>query len=133
MKKNKKPTTSQLSYMVTGLLSAMIQKHGNITKTNVEEAIETAKFAYDLIIEAVGDPEKDEEDDHQRKKQEEMPNYFADFPWKEGKATWTDLDRFLRTKGVTSNRRISKIFNESLEKGYLRRDENTHKYLPPLP
>lgn len=133
MKKNKKPTTSQLSYMVTGLLSAMIQKHGNITKTNVEEAIETAKFAYDLIIEAVGDPEKDEEDDHQRKKQEEMPNYFADFPWKEGKATWTDLDRFLRTKGVTSNRRISKIFNESLEKGYLRKDENTHKYLPPLP
>lgn len=133
MKKNKKPTTSQLSYMVTGLLSAMIQKHGNITKTNVEEAIETAKFAYDLIIEAVGDPEKDEEDDNQRKKQEEMPNYFADFPWKEGKATWTDLDRFLRTKGVTSNRRISKIFNESLEKGYLRRDENTHKYLPPLP
>ena len=59
MKKNKKPTVSQYSYMVTGLLSAKVQRNGTITKDDVKEAVETAKMAYDLITDTIGDIDED--------------------------------------------------------------------------
>jgi hypothetical protein len=134
MKKKAKPTTSQYSYMVTGLLAAKVQRNGVVIRGDVIEAVATAKMAYELIAEVIGDIDDDEEDKPSEKKvKEPMPNYFDNYIWEDGVATWSELANWLKKQGVTSNRRISNIFRESLEKGYIRKDENTHKYLPPLP
>ena len=134
MKKKHNPTTSQYSYMVTGLLSAKVQRNRVITQDDVKEAVATAKMAYELISEVIGDTDEDEDTEQvQSKNKEPMPNYFQDYEWKDGKATWSELVAWMKKQGVTSNRQISKIFRESVEKGYIRKDEVTHKYLPPLP
>ena len=134
MKKKHNPTTSQYSYMVTGLLSAKVQRNGVITQDDVKEAVATAKMAYELISEVIGDTDEDEDTEPvQPKTKEPMPNYFDNYIWEDGVATWTELVAGLKKQGVTSNRQISKIFRESVEKGYIRKDEVTHKYLPPLP
>lgn len=133
MKKKHNPTTSQYSYMVTGLLSAKVQRNGIITETDVKEAVETAKMAYDLISEVIGDVDDEETEPKPKKEKEPMPNYFQDYEWKDGKATWSELNAYLKKQGISSNRRISNIFKESIEKGYIRRDDNTRQYMPPLP
>ena len=133
MKKKHNPTTSQYSYMVTGLLSAKVQRNGIITETDVKEAVETAKMAYDLISEIIGDVEDEETKPKKPKEKEPMPNYFDNYEWKDGKATWSELNAYLKKQGISSNRRISNIFKESIEKGYIRRDDNTRQYMPPLP
>ena len=133
MKKKHNPTTSQYSYMVTGLLSAKVQRNGIITETDVKEAVETAKMAYDLISEVIGDVDDEETEPKPNKEKEPMPNYFQDYEWKDGKATWSELNAYLKKQGISSNRRISNIFKESIEKGYIRRDDNTRQYFPPLP
>ena len=131
MKKKHNPTTSQYSYMVTGLLSAKVQRNGVITQDDVKEAVVTAKMAYELISEVIGDT--DDTEPVQPKTKEPMPNYFQGYEWKDGKATWSELNAYLKKQGISSNRRIGNIFRESLDKGYIRRDENTRQYLPPLP
>ena len=133
MKKKHNPTTSQYSYMVTGLLSAKVQRNGTITQEDVKAAVETAKMAYDLISEIIGDVEDEETKPKKPKEKEPMPNYFENYEWKDGKATWSELNAFLKKQGISSNRRISNIFKESIEKGYIRRDDNTRQYFPPLP
>jgi uncharacterized membrane protein YkoI len=133
MKKKHNPTTSQYSYMVTGLLSEKVQRNGVITQDDVKEAVATAKMAYELISEVIGDTDEDEDTEQvQSKTKEPIPNYFDNYIWEDGVATWTELAAWLKKQGVTSNRQISKIFRESVEKGYIRKDEVTHKYLPPL-
>ena len=134
MKKKHNPTMSQYSYMVTGLLAAKVQRNGVITQEDVKEAVETAEMAYELISEVIGDTEDEDEPEQKPKKEKEpMPNYFQDYEWKDGKATWSELNAYLKKQGISSNRRIGNIFRESIEKGYIRRDENTRQYLPPLP
>ena len=134
MKKKHNPTTSQYSYMVTGLLSAKVQRNGVITQDDVKEAVATAKMAYELISEVIGDTDEDEDTEPVKSQTKEpMQNYFDNYIWEDGVATWTELAAWLKKQGVTSNRQISKIFRESVEKGYIRKDEVTHKYLPPLP
>ncbi len=134
MKKKHNPTTSQYSYMVTGLLSAKVQRNGVITQDDVKEAVATAKMAYELISEAIGDADEDEDTEPvQPKSKEPMPNYFKDYEWKDGKATWSELNYYLKKQGISSNRRIGNIFRESIDKGYIRKNENTRQYLPPLP
>ena len=133
MKKKHNPTTSQYSYMVTGLLSAKVQRNGTITQEDVKAAVETAKMAYDLISEIIGDVEDEETKPKKPKEKEPMPNYFENYEWKDGKATWSELNAYLKKQGISSNRRISNIFKESIEKGYVRRDDNTRQYMPPLP
>ena len=132
MKKKHTATTSQYSYMVTGLLSAKVQRNGIITQADVKEAVATSKMAYDLISEAIGDTDEEEETE-QAKEKEPLPNYFRDYEWKDGIATWSELNAWLKSKGITSNRKISTIFRESIEKGYIVRDEKSRQYLPPLP
>ena len=120
--------------MVTGLLSAKVQRNGIITQDDVKEAVATAKMAYDLISEVIGDTDEDEDTEPvQSKTKKPMQNYFDNYIWEDGVATWTELVAWLKKQGITSNRQISKIFRESVEKGYIRKDEVTHKYLPPLP
>ena len=134
MKKKHNPTTSQYSYMVTGLLSAKVQRNGVITQDDAKEAVATAKMAYELISEVIGDTDEDEDTEQvQSKNKEPMPNYSQDYEWKDGKATWSELNAYLKKQGISSNRRIGNIFRESLDKGYIRKDENTRQYLPPLP
>ena len=133
MKKKHNPTTSQYSYMVTGLLSAKVQRNGTITQEDVKAAVETAKMAYDLISEIIGDVEDEETKPKKPKEKEPMPNYFENYEWKDGKATWSELNAYLKKQGISSNRRISNIFKESIEKGYIRRDDSTRQYMPPLP
>ena len=134
MKKKAKPTTSQYSYMVTGLLAAKVQRNGVVIRGDVIEAVATAKMAYELIAEVIGDTDDDEEDKPSEKKfKEPMPNYFDNYIWEDGVATWSELAEWLKKQGVTSNRKISNIFRESIENGYIRKDVVTHKYLPPLP
>ena len=133
MKKKHNPTTSQYSYMVTGLLSAKVQRNGTITQEDVKAAVETAKMAYDLISDIIGDVEDEETKPKKPKEKEPMPNYFENYEWKDGKATWSELNAYLKKQGISSNRRISNIFKESIEKGYIRRDDNTRQYMPPLP
>lgn len=134
MKKKPKATTSQYSYMVTGLLSAKVQQCGTITQDDVKEAVTTAKLAYELIAELIGE---DEEKPSEPKLPEPMPDYFVGYPWtyenRTATATWTELANWLKSQGVTSNRKISKIFKESIEKGYIIRNEITHKYQRPEP
>lgn len=132
MKNRSNPTLSQYSYMVTGLLSAEIQRNGIITEDDVKKAVLTAKMAYELISDVVSDTEDDHESKPTKEK-EPMKNYFQEYEWKDGKATWSELNAWLKKQGITSNRRISNIFRESIDKGYIRRDENTRQYLPPLP
>ena len=120
--------------MVTGLLSAVIQRKGVITEEDVKGAVATAKMAYELISEVIGDTDDDEDTEPvQPKTKEPMPNYFQDYEWKDGKATWSELNAHLKKQGISSNRRIGNIFRESIDKGYIRKDENTRQYLPPLP
>ena len=137
MKKKAKPTTSQYSYMVTGLLAAKVQRNGVVIRGDGIEAVATAKMAYELIAEVIGDIDDDENDCDREPRvkniKEPIPNYFDKYIWEDGIATWSELANWLKKQGVTSNRRISNIFRESLEKGYIRKDEVTHKYLPPLP
>ena len=136
MKKKMRPTASQYSYMVTGLLSAKVQRSGTITQEDIKMAVETAKTAYDLIADVIGEliEDNEEKSSQHRKTSEPMPNYFESFQWMEGKpTTWTELESWLKQQGITSNRQISKIFRESIDKGYIRRDEITRKYFPPLP
>ena len=134
MKKKHNPTTSQYSYMVTGLLSAVIQRKGEINQEDVKGAVEAAKLAYELISEVIGDTDEDEDSEPvQPKTKEPMPHYFKDYEWKDGKAPWSELNAYLKKQGISSNRRIGNIFRESIDKGYIRKDENTRQYLPPLP
>lgn len=120
--------------MVTGLLSAKVQRNGVITQDDVKEAVATAQMAYELISEVIGDTDDDEDTKPVHPKTKEpMPNYFQDYEWKDGKATWSELNAYLKKQGISSNRRIGNIFRESLDKGYIRKDENTRQYLPPLP
>lgn len=44
---------------------------------------------------------------------------FGQYLWSKAGATYTDLERWMRTRGITSNRRIEKLFNIALENGVL--------------
>lgn len=134
MKKQKKPSVSQYSYMVTGLLSACVQRNGGVTETDVKMAIETAKVAYQMICELVAD--QDDEKPIAGMKRGDTPpvDHFADYPWDGQTATYTQLANWLKdAKGITSNRRISNIFHECLENRFITRNPETRRYDHPLP
>lgn len=64
-----------------------------------------------------------------KKEQQEADEYFKLYAWTSTGATYTDLERFLRTKGVTSNRRISQIFNTAMEAGIIyKTDKKKYHY-----
>lgn len=46
-------------------------------------------------------------------------DYFKQFKWSSSGAAYTELDKWLRTKGVTSNRRISSMFDVAMEAGII--------------
>ena len=62
-KKQPKPTMSQYSYMVTGLLTAAIERGTNITDEIIKQAVEITRKAYDMIGELMTEQDTDNESD----------------------------------------------------------------------
>ena len=58
------------------------------------------------------------------KEKQEADNYFKQYTWSSTGATYTELERFLRSKGVTSNRKIQKLFNTAMEAGIIYKSDN---------
>ena len=121
MNKKQAPTFSQLSYIVTGILAAHVQRGDELSQTTIEKAVFAAKTAAEAIEDIVNDYTDDEDGSIK-----EDP--FKDYPWSDKEERYTDLANYLKQQGVTSNRRISEIFNESREKGYLVKNLLTGKY-----
>ena len=121
MNKKQAPTFSQLSYIVTGILAAHVQRGDELSQTVIEKAVFAAKTAAEAIEDIVNEYTDDEDGSIK-----EDP--FKDYPWSDKEDRYTDLANHLRAQGVTSNRRISEIFHDSLEKGYLMKNSLTGKY-----
>ena len=121
MNKKQAPTFSQLSYIVTGILAAHVQRGDELSQTVIEKAVFAAKTAAEAIEDIVNEYTDDEDGSIK-----EDP--FKDYPWSDKEERYTDLANHLRAQGVTSNRRISEIFHDSLEKGYLVKNSLTGKY-----
>ena len=121
MTKKQAPTFSQLSYIVTGILAAHVQRGDELSQTVIEKAVFAAKTAAEAIEDIVNEYTDDEDGSVK-----EDP--FKDYPWSDKEERYTDLANHLRAQGVTSNRRISEIFHDSLEKGYLMKNSLTGKY-----
>ena len=130
MTKKQAPTFSQLSYIVTGILAAHVQRGDELSQTVIEKAVFAAKTAADVFaaktaaeaIEDIVNEYIDDEDEGIK------TDPFKDYPWSDKEERYTDLANHLRAQGVTSNRRISEIFHDSLEKGYLVKNSLTGKY-----
>ena len=121
MTKKQTPTFSQLSYIVTGILSAHVQRGDELSQTVIEKAVFAAKTAAEAIEDIVHDYTGDEDESIKT-------DPFKDYPWSDKEERYTDFANHLKAKGVTSNRRISEIFNEAREKGYLVKNLLTGKY-----
>ena len=121
MTKKQAPTFSQLSYIVTGILAAHVQRGDELSQTVIEKAVFAAKTAAEAIEDIVNEYTDDEDGSIK-----EDP--FKDYPWSDKEERYTDLANHLRAQGVTSNRRISEIFHDSLENGYLVKNSLTGKY-----
>ena len=121
MTKKQAPTFSQLSYIVTGILAAHVQRGDELSQTVIEKAVFAAKTAAEAIEDIVNEYTDDEDEGIKT-------DPFKDYPWSDKEERYTDLANHLRAQGVTSNRRISEIFHDSLEKGYLMKNSLTGKY-----
>lgn len=121
MTKKQAPTFSQLSYIVTGILASHVQRGDELSQTVIEKAVFAAKTAAEAIEDIVNEYTDDEEESIKT-------DPFKDYPWIDKEERYTDLANHLRAQGVTSNRRISEIFHDSLEKGYLVKNSLTGKY-----
>ena len=121
MNKKQAPTFSQLSYIVTGILAAHVQRGDELSQTVIEKAVFAAKTAAESIEDIVNEYTDDEDESIKT-------DPFKDSPWSDKEERYTDLANHLRAQGVTSNRRISEIFHDSLEKGYLMKNSLTGKY-----
>jgi hypothetical protein len=121
MNKKQAPTFSQLSYIVTGILAAHVQRGDELSQTVIEKAVFAAKTAAEAIEDIVNEYTDDEDSSIKA-------DPFKDYPWSDREERYTDLANHLKAQGVTSNRRISEIFHESLEKGYLMKNSLTGKY-----
>ena len=59
----------------------------------------------------------------------EADEMFKAYNWTSTGATYTDLERFVRSKGVTSNRKISTLFNTAMENGIIyKSDKKKYHY-----
>jgi len=110
-----------MSYIVTGILAAHVQRGDELSQTVIENAVFAAKTAAEAIEDIVNDYTGDEDGGIK-----EDP--FKDYPWSDKPERYTDLANYLKQQGVSSNRRISEIFRECIERGYLLKDPLTAKY-----
>lgn len=131
MKKNK-PTISQYSYMVTGLLSAWIREHKDFPDLYadvVEDAVNMTKFAFDRIAELCEEPEDNEQDSEVLVINTPAPgDPFNTYPWDGQPARYTDLQNWVADNGIKSKRKFAGMMNRAIEMGYLFKDPETKKY-----
>lgn len=71
----------------------------------------------------LGETIKDPEEERKRRENEEAETYFKQYNWTQYGTTYTDLERWLRSKGVTSNRKLAGLFNTALESGIIYKDD----------
>ena len=121
MNKKQEPTFSQLSYIVTGILAAHVQRGDELSQTVIEKAVFAAKTTAEAIEDIVSEGKDDSE--------EELKDVFKEYPWTDKPERYTNLANWLKDQGVTSNRRISEIFHEQLETGFLKKDALSGKYI----
>ena len=121
MTKKQTPTFSQLSYIVTGILAAHVQRGDELSQAVIEKAVFAAKTAAEAIEDIVNEGKDDSE--------EELKDVFKEYPWTDKPERYTNLANWLKDQGVTSNRRISEIFHEQLEAGFLKKDALSGKYI----
>lgn len=140
MKKNK-PTMSQYSYMVTGLLSAWIREHKefpDLYANIVDDAVNITKYAFDRIAMICDETEEEKPIIKEEAEQDyffgsssdfmEQADPFKDYPWDGKPARYTDLENWLCGRGITSHRKIASIFDDSLKIGYIIKDAKTKLY-----
>lgn len=140
MKKNK-PTISQYSYMVTGLLSAWIREHKefpDLYANIVDDAVNITKYAFDRIAMICDETEEEKPIIKNEAEQDyffgsssdfmEQADPFKDYPWDGKPARYTDLENWLCGRGITSHRKIASIFDDSLKIGYIIKDAKTKLY-----
>lgn len=58
-----------------------------------------------------------------QQERKEADLYFKGYAWTSIGATYTDLEKYLRSKGVTSSRKISSLFNTAMEAGIIYKSE----------
>ena len=121
MSKKQTPTFSQISYIVTGILAAHVQHGDELSYEVIQKAVFAAKTASEAIEDIINESNDDSEG--------EVTDVFKEYPWNDKQERYTDLANWLKRQGVTSNRRISEIFHEQLEAGYLMKDSLTGKYV----
>lgn len=74
-------------------------------------------------------PANDKAAQKERREQQEADDYFKAYNWTSAGATYTDLERHLKSKGVTSNRKISTLFNIAMEAGIIyKTDKRKYHY-----
>ena len=74
-------------------------------------------------------PANDKVEREEHREQQEADDYFRAYNWTSAGATYTDLERHLKSKGVTSNRKISKLFNTAMEAGIIyKTDKKKYHY-----
>ena len=140
MKKNK-PTISQYSYMVTGLLSAWIREHKefpDLYANIVDDAVNITKYAFDRIAMICDETEEEKPIIKEEAEQDYFfgsssdimvqADPFKDYPWDGKSASYTDLENWLCGRGITSHRKIASIFDDSLKIGYIIKDAKTKLY-----
>lgn len=79
----------------------------------------------------IGAPVKDltPEEKKALEKAKEADELFKQYNWTSSGATYTDLERFIRSKGITSNRKIGEYFNIASEKGVIyKSDKRKYHY-----
>ena len=74
-------------------------------------------------------PSNDIDEQKRKRDIQEADDYFKAYRWKPTGATYTDIERFFRTKGVTSNRKISNLFAVAMEAGIITKSaKNKYHY-----
>jgi hypothetical protein len=121
MSKKQTPTFSQISYIVTGILAAHVQHGDELTNEVIQKAVFAAKTASEAIEDIINETADGSADD--------ATDVFKEYPWTDKPERYTNLANWLKDQGVTSNRRISEIFHEQIEAGYLKKDALSGKYI----
>ena len=76
----------------------------------------------------VATPEEQADADVQRARIE-ADDYFKLYPWTSVGATWTDIDKWLYSKGVTSNRKRGELISIAMEAGIIyKSDKRKYHY-----
>ena len=124
MSKKQAPTFSQLSYIVTGILAAHVQRGDELSQTVIEKAVFAAKTAAEAIEDIVNEYTDDDE------QEEEKPfiDEFAKFPWGNTAHTYTELEKWYQQNVKRSKRAFGKSYHVAILNGHLIKDEKTGKY-----